>query len=200
MKKTQALRRVEIPALATRRSAAPHALEDLNGAQRRGRPSKFGRAARAVTVTLPEDVIDRLTTINLDISRAIVQLAETRAPRRVLPAPVEVSEYGHGALIVVSPVAALKRLRGVELIPLSDGRALITLETPAALDQLELGLRDAIDDGTPTDSEREALTGVATVLRRARQSPGTTMRTRTIIVVEPSRRARKATARRAARR
>jgi hypothetical protein len=193
MKKTQALRR-EIPTLATRRSTAPKDLDALEETQRRGRPSKFGRAARAVTVTLPEDVIDRLTGLNLDISRAIVQLAESRAPRRVLPAPVEVSEYGQGALIVVSPVAALRRLRGVELIPLSDGRALITLDSPGALSDLELGLRDALDDGTSTPGDREALTGVIAVLRRARQSPGTKIRTRTIIVVESTRRPRKAPA------
>src|SRR5689334_8817302 len=129
MKKFQALRRGEIPSVAARRSALPDALDNLAAAQRRGRPSKFGRAARAVTVTLPEDVIERLSAINLDLSRAIVQLAETRAPRRTLPSPVEVSEYGDGALIVVSPVTALKRLPGVELIPLSDGHALITLES-----------------------------------------------------------------------
>jgi hypothetical protein len=200
-KKSQALRRAEIPSVATRRSTMPGTLDDLSATQRRGRPSKFGRAARAVTVTLPEDVIDRLAGVNLDISRAIVQLAETRAPRRTLPAPVEISEYGHGALIVVSPVGALRRLRGVELIPLSDGRALITLADPQALGQLELGLRDALDDdnGTHTPGDREALEGVAMILRRARQSPGTAVRTRTIIVVESSRRAHKPTSRRARR-
>src|SRR6266542_1198132 len=92
-KKSQALRRAEIPSVATRRSTMPGALDDLSATQ-------------------PEDVIDRLGGINLDLSRAIVQLAETRAPRRALPAPVEISEYGHGALIGVSPVAALRRLRG----------------------------------------------------------------------------------------
>lgn len=199
MKKTQALRRVEIPALAARRSAGPEEMDALKEAQRRGRPSKFGRAARAVTVTLPEDVIDRLSAINLDISRAIVQLAETRAPRRVLPAPVEVSEYGHGALIVVSPVAALKRMPGVELIPLSDGRALISLEQGASLGDLELAVRDALDDGTNSASDKTALTGVVTILRRARKTPGGALRKRTIIVVEPSRRGRKASSSRRAR-
>jgi hypothetical protein len=198
-KKSQPLRRAEIPSVATRRSTVPDELGAAAATQRRGRPSKFGRAARAVTVTLPEDVIDRLSGINLDISRAIVQLAELRAPRRTLPAPVEVSEYGHGALIVVSPVAALRRIRGVELIPLSDGRALITLADPQALGQLELGLRDALDDGTHTEGDREALEGVATILRRARQSPGTTVRSRTIIVVGSNRRAHKAPVRRARR-
>ncbi len=194
MKKTQALRRVEIPALAPRRSAAPEDLDALGEAQRRGRPSKFGRAARAVTVTLPEDVIDRLTGINLDISRAIVQLAETRAPRRVLPAPVEVSEYGHGALIVVSPVAALKRLPSVELVPLSEGRALIALDHGAGLADLELALRDGLEDESYSASDRAALTGVVTVLRRARKAAGSAIRTRTIIVLGPTRRGRKASA------
>ncbi len=198
-KKSQALRRAEIPSVATRRSTMPGALDDLSATQRRGRPSKFGRAARAVTVTLPEDVIDRLGGINLDLSRAIVQLAETRAPRRALPAPVEISEYGHGALIVVSPVAALRRLRGVELIPLSDGRALITLADPQALGRFELDLRDALDDATYTPGDREALEGVAMILRRARQSSDTGVRTRTIIVVESNRRAHKAPSRRARR-
>jgi hypothetical protein len=198
-KKTQALRRAEIPSVASRRSTIPDALDDLSATQRRGRPSKFGRAARAVTVTLPEDVIDRLAGVNLDLSRAIVQLAEARAPRRTLPSPVEISEYGHGALIVVSPVGALRRLRGVELIPLSDGRALITLADPQALGLLELGLRDALDDGPHTPEDREALEGVATILRRARLSPNTAVRTRTIIVVESNRRAHKLPSRRARR-
>jgi hypothetical protein len=201
MKKTQALRRAEIPSVAARRSAAPHALDDLAAVQKRGRPSKFGRAARAVTVTLPEDVIERLAAINLDISRAIVQLAETRTPRRNLPSAVEVSEYGDGALIVVSPVAALKRLRGVELIPLSDGRALITLASPHAVGDLELGLRDALDDDSQSAADREALEGIVTILQRARQAANASVRTRTIIVVEPTRRGRKtASARHHARR
>jgi hypothetical protein len=189
--KTQALRRAEIPSVAARRSAAPDALDNLAAAQRRGRPSKFGRAARAVTVTLPEDVIERLSAINLDISRAIVQLAETRAPRRTLPSPVEVSEYGDGALIVVPPVEALKRLRGVELIPLSDGRALITLESSQAVSDLELALRDSLDSNSHSTADRKALEGIVTILQRARQSTNATVRTRTIIVVEPSRRGRK---------
>jgi hypothetical protein len=195
--KVQALRRAEIPSVAARRSAAPDALDDLALAQRRGRPSKFGRAARAVTVTLPEDVIERLLAINIDISRAIVQLAETRAPRRTLLSPVEVSEYGDGALIVVSPVAALKKLRGVELIPLSDGRALITLGSAQTVSDLELGLRDTLE-AEPHSVDREALEGIITILQRARQSLHATVRTRTIIIVDAApRRGRKAAGSRA---
>jgi hypothetical protein len=194
MKKSSSPQRREIPSVAVRRSATPQAIDALTNNHRRGRPSKFGRAARAVTVTLPEDVIDRLTAINLDISRAIVELADaaraTTRPRAI-PATVELSEYGQGALIVVSPVDGLRKLPGVELIPLSDGRSLIALENPGSLSELELGLRDMLDDDTYAAGDREALEGVATILRRARQSPDRTVRTRIIIVIEPKRRTRK---------
>ena len=47
-----------------------------------GRPSKYGRPSRAVTVTLPEDVLDGLEAIDADLGRAIVRLAERPgAPR-----------------------------------------------------------------------------------------------------------------------
>ena len=42
---------------------------------RRGRPHKFSRPARTVTVTLPDDVIEALGQIDADLSRAIVRLA-----------------------------------------------------------------------------------------------------------------------------
>jgi hypothetical protein len=201
MKKSHTAQHKEIPSVAVRRSAMPHAIDTLSGNHRRGRPSKFGRAARAVTVTLPEDVIARLTAINLDISRAIVQLTENRAAARprTVPAPVELSEYGQGALIVVSPVNGLRKLPGVELIPLSDGRALIALEQGASLGDLELAVRDALDDGTISASDRTALTGMVTILRRARKAPGAGLQTRTIIVLEPSRRGRKASSSRRSR-
>ena len=38
----------------------------------RGRPKKFGRPARSVTLTLPNDVIDRLGDLNADLGRAVV--------------------------------------------------------------------------------------------------------------------------------
>ena len=43
-----------------------------------GRPHKFGRPSRAVTVTLPEDVIGRLSAIDVDLGRAIVAVVQRR--------------------------------------------------------------------------------------------------------------------------
>ena len=77
----------------------------------RGRPSKFGRPSRPVTVTLPHDVLSRLTAIDTDLGRAIVTTVERVSHRRPR-APVaaaEVSAYGSHAVILVNPVRALKR-------------------------------------------------------------------------------------------
>lgn len=59
-------------------------------ASRRGRPRKYGRPARAVTVTLPEETLARLSAIHADVGSAIVHLVEQRAPAR--PQPIRAAE------------------------------------------------------------------------------------------------------------
>ena len=156
-----------------------------------GRPPKYGRASRAVTVTLPVDVLNRLATVHRDVGRAIVTVAERHRPSRVTAIrPAELARYGNHAVIVVTPLKTLKQLAGVELIPLGDGRALISLEQPRTIAQLELQLRDAIDRGVGA-ADRAALESVAGILRQARLARGVTLRERTIIVLEAKRRPRR---------
>ncbi|HKY22636.1 MAG TPA: hypothetical protein VJM31_15595 [Vicinamibacterales bacterium] len=156
--------------------------------QGRGRPRKYGRPSRAITVTLPEDVLARLSRVDTDLGRAIVGLVERRAVSR-MPAvrPAEIASYGNHAVIVVTPVKALKRLRGVQLVPIGNGRCLIALEPPHSISQLELDIRDVLarDDMPPT--ERETLDSVAQILRSARVSRDTRPEERTIIVLEQTR-------------
>lgn len=156
--------------------------------QRRGRPRKYGRPSRAITVTLPEDVLARLSGVDADLGRAIVGLVERRtASRRPANKPAEIATYGNHAVIVVTPVKALKRLRGVQLVPIGNGRCLIALEPPHSIPQLELDIRDALArDGMPP-TEREALDSVAQILRSARVSRDTRPEERTIIVLEQTR-------------
>jgi hypothetical protein len=157
-------------------------------ASQRGRPSKYGRPAHAVTVTLPKDIIGRLTTINADIGTAIVHVIERRMRSRVQPvAPAEISQYGKHAVIVVTPVRALRRLKGVQLVPIGDGRALISLDSTHSVSELELQLRDAIEDRKTTDEEREVLELIATILRSARSARRHALETRSIIVLAAKR-------------
>src|SRR5215471_19251823 len=91
-------------------------------ARGRGRPRKFGRPSRAVTVTLPEDALARLGAIDADLGRAIVAAVDRTAPKTKLLEPAELATYGNHAIILVTPVKALKALPGGELIPIGGNR------------------------------------------------------------------------------
>jgi hypothetical protein len=149
---------------------------------------KYGRAARPVTVTLPEDVLSRLGTTSHDVGEAIVRLVERRAPSRAVPRPrAELTAYGSHAVIVVTPNKALKRLPGVQLVPIGDGRALISLDAPRTIAQFELDLRDASEWPDISPAERESLAEIAKILRQSRRSRGLSLQERTLIVVEAKR-------------
>lgn len=159
-------------------------------ASRLGRPRKYGRPARAVTVTLPEDTLTRLSAIHADVGSAIVNLVERKTPDRMQPIrAAEMARYGNHAVIVVTPSRALKRLRGVQLVPIGDGRALISLLPSVSISALELQVRDALERQDVDAREREALTAIADILRRGRASRDLTFQARTIIVLA-SRRSR----------
>jgi len=152
--------------------------------QKRGRPSKYGRPARAVTVTLPEDVLTRLSTVHADVGSAIVDLVEKRTPVRSAPVrPAQVTRYGNRAVIVVTPSPTLRRLRGVQLVPVGHGRALISLAASTSISSLELQVRDALERLSPSHRERETLQELADILRRSRGPRDFTSEPRTIIVL-----------------
>jgi hypothetical protein len=154
----------------------------------RGRPRKYGRPSRAVTLTLPEDTLAQLAVVDADVGRAIVRMVDRRpAADRHAFEPAEVSKYGNHAVIVVAPIQALKRLRGVELVPVGNGRSLISLAQGHTVSQLELDLRDALDRGVAA-RERAALETIARILREARSAGGVRVEERTIIVLATKRR------------
>jgi len=157
-------------------------------ARRRGRPRKFGRPAQPVTITLPDDVVSALRTLDADVSRAIVRLAESAASKLVPRPAVELSHYGRHAVIVVTPARVLKRLSGVSLVPLPDGRALISLDLGARVSELEGAVRDALEAAARTPAERSLLDSLGQILRAARQSRDIELCQRNIIVLEKRKR------------
>jgi hypothetical protein len=159
---------------------------------RPGRPRKYARPSRAVTVTLPEDVIAQLRRLDGDVGGGIVSLLERRHGADRPAAPVaEISRYGSHGVIIVPHLAALKRLPGVELVPIGGGRALISLEKPHSAPELELAVRDAAEQMKHGSADRRALEAVADILRTARVSRGVALQERTIIVLEPKRQRRR---------
>jgi hypothetical protein len=154
---------------------------------RRGRPQKFGRPSRAVTVTLPEDIIDALSDLDDDLSRAVVRLAQPLTEHVPHPA-AELKKYGDSAVIIVRPFGALTRIPGVTLVPLPDGRALISLDETLSIQEFELRIRDAVEDLEGLErGEHAALKAIRDILRSARQTKGLTVHQRSIIVLQSTR-------------
>jgi hypothetical protein len=151
----------------------------------RGRPRKFGRHAKPVTLTLPDDVIEQLRAIDTDLGRAIVGLVERS--RKMGPRPagaVQVASYGNRSVILVRPVSALRKLNGVQLVPIADGRALIALRHPHSIPELELHLLDALGKSSLTETDRKVIEQLSAVLRNARLNHDLTVAERSIIVFE----------------
>jgi hypothetical protein len=147
---------------------------------RRGRPPKFTRPSRTITVTLPEDVCDALAAFDPDISRAIVRVAMTLGNDHPQP-DIEVAAFGRRAVIVVSPTRALSGMKGVELVPLADGRALIAINDDMSEPQFELAVRDALDGQNVTAADRMLMERLAAVLQDARRT-GTLVLRRIIVL------------------
>jgi hypothetical protein len=150
---------------------------------RRGRPLKYGRAARLVTLTLPDDVIEWLGGIDDDLAWAVVKLHErsSRAVRRKTNSVADLVQLpGNRALILVQP-EPFKRLKGVSIIPLADGRGFLALDVNRGVADLELAVLDRLEIPTISPVERDALTVMRTKLKQWRLD-GIEFESRAIIV------------------
>ena len=157
-----------------------------------GRPRKYGRPSRAVTVTLPDDVLTRLSGVDADLGRAIVAVVERSRARPHAIKPAEITSYGNHAIIIVTPVPALKRIQGVQLVPIGNGRALISLERTHSIPEFELDLGDALARDGVSKREKQTLGAIADILRQTRRLRRGTFAERKIIVFESKRRRRRA--------
>jgi len=155
----------------------------------RGRPRKFPAPSRAVTLTLPESVLTALANVHADISKAVVQLAQRRRQVRERPL-AELTVFGRNAVITVRPSRSLERRAGLQLVPLPDGRALLSFDQPTTIADLELTLHDALEDPQLSDEDRKIFQAIAGILKDARRSRDVTLHRRNIIVLEANGRRR----------
>jgi hypothetical protein len=152
----------------------------------RGRPRKFARPSRPVTLTLPDDVIAALQSVDHDLSRAVVRVAQPHLGKRPHP-PAEIAAFGRRGVIVVNPSRILERRTGVTLVPLSDGRALMAFDESVSIERLELDLRDAVAEDGLSREDARIFKSVAELLKSARQTDRLSLRQRKIIVLESKR-------------
>lgn len=158
---------------------------------RPGRPPKFGRPSRTIALTLPEDVISALGRLDDDLARAVVRLSQPLVTDTATRASVELSQYHDSAVIVVRPSKALERIPGVTLVPLPDGRALISLDESIGISEFELKLLYAINAGVNmTEQDRSIMSSIAEILKHSRQTRDISLHERSIIVLKVSGRRR----------
>ena len=151
-------------------------------APRRGRPRKFSGPSRPVTLTLPVETIEALTSVDRDLSRAVVRIAHPEVGRR--HAAAELVTFGRRAVIIVNASRALERRAGVDLVPLPDGRALISFEDTTSPDALELRIEDALEDPGLSPGDRSIFEAILDILKTARRSGDVAVLRRNIIVLE----------------
>jgi hypothetical protein len=133
-------------------------------------------------LTLPEDIIEALRSIDDDLSRAVTRVVQPLVS--AAPSPIaEVVSYGRRAVIVVPWSRELRDRTGLELVPLPDGRALIALGDHLTASELELKLGDAIADPALTGEERGVFEALAEILTNARRGDESVL-LRNIIVLQ----------------
>jgi hypothetical protein len=153
-------------------------------APRRGRPRKFAQPSRAVTLTLPERVIETLESIDRDLSRAVVRVAKPRRDGQSRAPAAELVTFGRRAVIVVNPTRTLEQRTGVVLIPFPDGRALISFDASMTPARLELMIQDALDEHDLPEEDGRVFESIRDVLREARRSTAVDVRQQHIMVLE----------------
>ena len=131
-----------------------------------------------------------LRAIDPDISRAIARLASRVRPSAKRP-PAQLAVFGRRAVITVRPTRTLEERAGVHLIPLPDGRALISFDQPRTIEELELLLYDALADPTMTPEDRQLFEGIGAILTEARRSENVSLLRKSIVVLELPRGARR---------
>ena len=151
---------------------------------KRGRPLKFGRPTQLLTISLPADVVAWLRKLDPDPAWAIVSLFEraTKKTRGELRTAELVQLPGKRALILVRP-DVFSGLKGVSVVPLSDGRGFLALDSGRGMADLEVAVVDKLDVATLAADQRAALTEVRQLLRDWRQQ-GLQFVSRSILVVE----------------
>jgi hypothetical protein len=157
---------------------------------RRGRPRKFTAPSRAVTLTLPEDVLAALDAVDHDLSRAVVRVTQPQLAKRPHP-PAEVATFGRRGVIVVNRSRTLEERTGIVLVPLSDGRALISFDESMTIARLELRIQDALEDPNLPVEDARIFRSIEDILKTARRSGDVTLQQRHIIVLESNRPAKR---------
>jgi hypothetical protein len=154
--------------------------------RKRGRPSKFGRPSQLVALTLPAEVVRGLRALHPDLAWAIVALFEKRTPiANGNPHPdSELVGIGDRNSLIAISRTIFRKLPGIDIVPLTEGRAFLALEPGCGLADLETAVLDRLESAPPGTAERRGLAHLRGQLKIWRRDRALRFHTRAIIVVE----------------
>lgn len=137
-----------------------------------GRPRKFGEPSYPVTITLPESTLRALAEVDPDRATAIVRLAgAARSVAEDSTRLARIVEIGKGrAVIIVASSRALAKIPFLQLIETSPGQFLLALQPGNDFKNLELAVRDELDELPESEQrERKLLSGLLDCFTRTRK-------------------------------
>ncbi len=140
-----------------------------------GRPPKFQGPRRPVTVTLPEDTLKRLATIDPDRARAIVKATDAAMPLEAKGYnPIEIVEVGEGlGIIIVGPSPMLEKIEGLRMVEVAPLRFLLTIPLGTSIDSFTMAVIDAFENSATCEEwERSILTQLRDLIRKLRRRGG----------------------------
>jgi hypothetical protein len=141
-----------------------------------------------LAITLPADVLRWLKSLHPDPAWAIVSLYD-RATGAGQPEPdpvpfVELAKLGGDQSLIVVDPHAYHDLRDAVVLPMSQNRAFLALEAGKTIADLELSIRELIEDPRTDSDQLAKLWRLLDKVRRIRRSRLHRVSTRSIIVVE----------------
>jgi hypothetical protein len=119
-----------------------------------------------------------------------VRVTQPQMAKRPHP-PAEVATFGRRGVIDVNPSRTLEERTAILLVPLTDGRALISFDESMTIARLELRIQDALDDPKLPTEDARIFKSIEDILKTARRSGNVTLQQRHIIVLESNRPARR---------
>jgi hypothetical protein len=144
---------------------------------RGGRPAKFAEPSRPITVTLPERVLQLLTTVDSDRAKAITKLTDASLSMDGKPQKLvsTIKAAAGKAIILVCNSEPLRRIPWLKLIEVAPARHLISIQTGTPIESMEVAIRDLLED-VPKEKtvDREILEALMRIVHTSRRTKTTT--------------------------
>ena len=111
-------------------------------------PQNADEIKRVVTLTLPEKTVQLLETLDRDLTRAIVKLADVATQKAFLQgSSFEIVKVGpRKSVFIVGSDTLLAGISWLKLVEVAPGRNLITIPSGTSLESLEVAILDLIEN------------------------------------------------------